>query len=691
MRIDMGNFGNAQRAAVDTRVDRGNPAEMAEAKINTARSSARLQGMAAQAWDNLGGQMKQVGDQMYQQLRQLAAQKSALAIQQKQLYAQGILQEASDQVDTGKLKSADVHKFVSDSMAKFTYEDIDDLDEAGRMQLDRGLQSVDKSISNDTNHLYKTAHKVETRATTDEMIANQERLALNSGADLDKAAALYDSEGFQAQAREAYGAQYGKVITDAKASIYAAGAKKQLLDSRDSYGGLQALEKQFQEGGAFHGKMSADQELAIMGQIDSRKGTLEAQAAAAQARAAAAEQRAATQQMARENHAAAAQLHMREFIAAGNVPDSAMLEQYAQDTAGTSLQKDAVQMAHLATATQDFSKQPLQAQEAQLQATAARMKKGTNEADVKVFKAMQSAYETQKKQLTDDPITAVATRAGVDIPPLDTTLLKNAATPAEQKAANQQFAAQVYKRMALNEQARQQTADAPKVILTAQERRDWKGYADSLDPQTRTDFYTSLANGGGRFGIDLVKEVSGSDVMASAAYHHAANPNSTTGAYIARGQTMLDDKKSGYKPPPPAKTQTAIDDMLAGAVPAAQRSTVAASVNAHYVALRTEKGQDPHELDNDDYQESIRQVVGDVVQYGDGKVVVPAGTDANQFRNQLYQTVMQLPDGQNSMALIESGQARLQAVGAKSYMLTTPSGATYFDPKTGEPVRVSLP
>ncbi|MCS5737406.1 hypothetical protein, partial [Herbiconiux daphne] len=138
MKIDTGNFGQAQRQVVDTRIDRGNPAEMAEAKISSARNTAQLQGMANQAWDRLGSQMQQVGAEMHQQIRQLAQQKSALVIQQKQLHAQGVLQEAQDNVDSGKLKSADVQKFVSDAMSKFKYDDIDGLGEGGRMQLEKG-------------------------------------------------------------------------------------------------------------------------------------------------------------------------------------------------------------------------------------------------------------------------------------------------------------------------------------------------------------------------------------------------------------------------------------------------------------------------------------------------------------------------------------------------------------------------
>ncbi|MFW3388432.1 UNVERIFIED_CONTAM: hypothetical protein RF648_20815, partial [Kocuria sp. CPCC 205274] len=182
-----------------------------------------------------------VGAQMQAEQRQLAQQKSALVIQQKQIYSQGILQEAQDRVDSGQLKAADIQKYVSESMSKFSYENIDGLDEGGRMQLAKGLQSVDMAVGQNTNHLYRSAHKVETRATTDEMIANNERLALNSGQDLDKAASLYDSPVFQAQAREAYGAEYGKVISQAKSGLYAAGAKKMVLDARDSYSGLQAL------------------------------------------------------------------------------------------------------------------------------------------------------------------------------------------------------------------------------------------------------------------------------------------------------------------------------------------------------------------------------------------------------------------------------------------------------------------
>ncbi|WP_225760226.1 hypothetical protein [Leclercia sp. Marseille-Q4284] len=688
MKIDTGNFGNAQREVVSTQINRGDVSELAEAKVNAARNSERLQGMANQAWDRLGGQMQQVGAQMQAEQRQLAQQKSALVIQQKQLYAQGVLQEAQDRVDSGQLKSADLQKYVSESMGKFAYEDIDGLDEGGRMQLSKGLQGVDMSVSQNTTHLYRAAHKVETRATTDEMIANNERLALNSGQDLDKAASLYDSPLFQTQAREAYGAEYGKVISQAKSGLYAAGAKKMVLDARDSYSGLQALEKEFQEGGKFHGKLDADQALAITGQIDSRKSTLEAQAAAAEARAAAQQQAAIAKQQAAENHGMAFDASAREFINNGGVPDNAFIERYARETAGTSYARNATTLMQQAKAVQEFRKLPLTQQEQQLSAAAPKMR--GNPQDMAVFKALQNSHEAQKKELVTDPIAAVTSAAGVEIPALPMQDIENAKDPAAVKQANQNFAEVIYQRAKITDQARAQTSEAPKVLLTAQERTDFKAYADKLPPGAQMEFYKKMANAGGRHGIDLVKEISGSDVITAAAYHSAVNPHDRTGAIIAQGQQLLTAEKTTVKAPDNKKIQAEIDSQLSGALPPMQRATVSNAVNAHYVASRMQRGLPPNELDSDDYQESIKAVVGDVIQYGDSKVVVPAGTDANKFRETLYNNVMQQPDGANQMALIESGQARLQAVGAKTYMLTTPSGATYFDPKTGQPVRIQV-
>lgn len=691
MRIDMGNFGNAQMTVANTQINRGNPAEMAEAKINAARTSERLSGMVNQAWDRVGGQLQQLGGEMWQQAKQLAAQKSALQIQDKQVHYQASVQAAQDAIDAGNLKAADVHTFIAKQMEAFKPAEIDDLDEAGRTQYQRGMEAVDKQFSGTVDHLYRAAHKVETRATTDAMFSNTERLALNEGGDLEKYAKLYDTPLFQAQAREAYGADFGKVIANAKANLYANGAKKDLLDNRDSYSGLQGIEKQFEEGGKYYGKLDPDQQLAILGQVDSRKGTIEAKAAAEAARQAARAQAQAAKQMAAENKAMSAQLNMREFIAQGNVPDNAMLEKYAQDTQGTSLANDGVQMAHLATQTQAFSAQPLGVQEQQLQSMAAGMRKGTNTADVKVYTAMRNAYNAQKKALVDDPVATMATKAGVELPSLDLSGIQNAKTPAEVKQANQDFAAQIYQMAGLSSQAQQLSPDVPKVVLPKYKRDELKATADALSPKERSNFYTTLANAGGRFGLALVKEVSGSDVITSAAYHQAAAPNSNTGQLIAQGQTYLDDKKSGFNAPDPSKTQAAIDDTLAGAVPAAQRSTIAGSVNAHYVASRAERGLPTNEIDSDDYNDSIKAVVGEVIQYGDGKVVVPANTDANQFRSQLYTAVSTQPDGANKMALIETGQARLTAVGAKTYMLTQPNGAPYIDPQSNQPVRVSIP
>lgn len=688
MRIDMGNFGNAQRTVADTRIDRGNPAEMAEAKINNARTSERLSGMVNQAWDRVGEQMQQLGGEMLQKQRQLAAQKSALQIQDKQIRYQGALQTAQDAIDAGQLKAADIHDFVNKQMADFKPEEIDGLDEAGTLQLQRGMQAVDKQMAGSVDHLYRAAHKVETRTTTDAMIANNERLALNSGADLDKAASLYDSPVFQAQAREAYGADYGKVIAQAKSGIYAAGAKKVLLDNRDSYSGLNSLQKEFEEGGRFAGKMDADTQLSIMGQIDTRKGTLEAQAAAAEARAAAHAQAQAARQMANENRGMAANTQMREFIADGGVPDNAYIERYQQQTANSSFAGDATAVVQLAQQTQQFRALPLAEQERQLSIMAGRSR--GNPQDMRVFNALKASHEKEKSALVNDPIAAVTMRTGDQIPALPFDQIQQAKTPEDTKAANQAFAAALYQRAGITAQARQQTQDAPKVLLTQQERQDKKAYADGLGVQGRTDFYKTLANAGGRFGIDLVKEISKSDVIASAAYHAAANPNAQTGALIAQGEAYLQDKKSGFNAPPIGKTQPVIDTALAGAIPAAQRSTLAGSVNAYYVASRAQRGLDPSKIDDDDYNDAITAVVGNVIQYGSGKVVVPANTDANRFRTDLYQTVMQQPNGANSMALIESGQAQLTAIGAKSYMLTQPNGAPYIDPQTNQPVRVSI-
>lgn len=689
MRIDLGNFGNNQRTAASTQVNRGDVTAIADAKINAARNQLQTAQQVGQAYGQLANQMTRTGEQIEQRNQQAAAAQGALAMQQRELHQQGVMQEAQDKIDAGELKSADVHKFIADGMAKFEIPDIPGMWGNAQKQFEKGLAMQDTRMQSNTDHLYRAAHKVESRATVDEMISNNERLTLNGG-NLEKAAALYDTDGFKAMAREGYGAGFQQKIIQAKGQLYRNSALNEVMSNRDSYSGLASLQKQItDENGKYYGKLSAEDQLQITGQIDSRKGTLEAKAEAAQARAEAQAARAENRRIAADNHAQSAVEHAQLFIAGGGVPDDNYIEQLNQQTAGTSYAGAGTQLMKQATQTQAFLRLPLAEQETRL-ATLQPTMNGSPEAKQQ-FNALSNAHEQVKKSLITDPVLHVAQASGVQVAPLPWDAIRQAKTPEDMKAANQQFAAAVYSRDALNKQARQQSRDVPIVRMTAQERTDMKAYADSLQPSQRTEFYKTVANAGGRMGLDLVKEISGSDVVTAAAYHQAANPHANTGNYIAAGNDMLNDPKGNYKAPKNKDTQSAIDDAYAGAIPARKRNTIANSVNAYYVKMRADAGQDPNQFSSDDYTKAMHAVIGEPIKYGKSTVVVPADTDAGGFRNTVYNQITQLPGGANAIASLETGKANLVATGAKSYMLTTPSGAPFYDPQSGQAIKIEIP
>lgn len=691
MRIDLGNFGNNQRQVVSTQVNRGDVTALADAQINAARQQGQTAQQIGQAWGRVADTMTSVGQHMEQRNAELAQQKAAIVSQQKQLHAQGVIQEASDLVDNGTLKAADVQKFYNDGMAKFHFDPISGLHGRAQEAFDASLSAVDQRMQLDVGHLYKQAHKVETRAAVDELASNNERLTMNGG-DLAKGAAVYDTPTFQANLREAYGAQSGAKLVELKANLYKNGAMNAILNNRDSYSGLSSLQQQITDpNGQFYGKLDATDQLQILGQIDSRKGNLEAKAEAAAARAESMRARAEAHQDALNNRAQAAVYHAQEWIAAGNVPDQAYIDQLTTATKGTTFAQAPTALLKMSTDVQKFGQQPLAVQEAQLTQQAASMQHGTNPQQQEVFQARQKFYEARKKALTTDPITAISESTGNAIPELPWAGIRDAKTPEDRKAARQAFAAVVYQREAMSKQARQQTKDAPNTVFTAQEMSENRAYLKSLGPNEQMSFLSEVANAGGHKGFDIVKEITGDDAMVAATYHMVTNPKDPTGGMIAEGNRLINDPKSSVKAPSDKDAVAGLNDMYGSAIPASQVNTVIKAANGHYVSARLAKSEDPHAYDDDDYKESMRAAVGDVLQYGKSKIVVPSGTDANTFRTSIYNAFMQQPNGAAAIANIESGQARLVMIGAKTYALTNPAGGPIINPATGQPSRIELP
>ncbi|MFW3388671.1 UNVERIFIED_CONTAM: hypothetical protein RF648_22070, partial [Kocuria sp. CPCC 205274] len=100
---------------------------------------------------------------------------------------------------------------------------------------------------------------------------------------------------------------------------------------------------------------------------------------------------------------------------------------------------------------------------------------------------------------------------------------------------------------------------------------------------------------------------------------------------------------------------------------------------AAYLALKAAKGDDPTKWDADLYQSAMRRTVGDVTNYGKGQIVIPFGADAGEIKTKLNSQIDAHPDAENIHGLIDSGEAKLKAVGAHRYMLVQPNGAAWAD------------
>jgi hypothetical protein len=694
MKIDMGNFGNAQREVVNNQVNRGNPAEMAEAKINSARNTQQQETRVNQAWEQVGQQAQQLGGEIWQQTQQLAAQKGAASVQDYQIHRQGVIQSAQDKIDSGDLKAAGVKDYIQKGMEEFKRPEIDSLSPTAKMQVEKGYQSVDLSANTDSDHLFRAAHKIETRTFTDDFISKNERIALNGGPDVSQAAAQYDSEGFIASAREAYGADYQKVLNSAKGNLWKASALNQVLNNRDSYDGLNKIGQAItDENGLYHGKLDPDSQLAIMGQIETRKTGLEAKAIAEQTRQQAAAARAETHQ-AHVDQVAYNTLQQAEDFQASN-PGATLspdyLENISQKLQGSAYAGGEKQLAYQNKQLVEFSGLTAPQQNAWLTERAAQLSQSDDPAAQKQYNLLKSAADRSQAERKADPITAQAKTLQQDIPALPFDVVGKGSTWQEKQQNMQTFSAALYQRKALYDSAKMQDPSISPMFLTKDEQTAFAKQLKDSVPAERVKMIADLQNYGGKYGPELVKQIGATKSDQVAAWHMSSDPNGEAATLIVGGQTLRTAKGANYKAPPTTKTQPLIDSTYGGAMTPTMRNTVGTTFNDAYIQYRADKNEDPNTFDSDDYAAVMEKVAGKVIQYGaSGKIAVPPSTDENQFRDKLYSSIKALPDGVNINANLQTGDATLTAVGGSSYLVTQPNGAPLLGSQTHQPIYITV-
>lgn len=631
MRIDLGNFGNNQRQAVSTQVNRGDVTALADAQINAARRQEQTAQQIGQAWGQVGQNLSQFGENVYQRVTEMAQQKASLQIQQKQLFAQGVIQEANDKVSQGLLKSGDVQKFYNDSMSKFTPQDIDGLHGAAAEKFSAGLANVDMQMQGDVHQLYRNAHKVETRSLVDEQIATNERLALKSG-DLAQREALYDTPVFQANAREAYGVDWSKRIASAKADLYKNDLRAKIQANRDSIGGLNELDKALADPNSpYANKLTAEDQLSLSNTINSRRTSLEAKAIAAQ-------NHADSVALRRETQAVHADEKMSIRIANGEIPTAQEWEEHNEITKGTSVAGSGQALQQTMVKTQAlFGMKP---EEAQAQLDVLKLKldnQGGTANEYQVYNTLQRNVDQRKAELKKNPQAVGAMDSGQPLQPVS-------AGSALQDPGSYGQALQT-RLVNSNALTQKYGALAGQNLLTPDELAEHKAMYKTLTPDQRIQYWRNMqASSSPEIATRVAKEMGDNAPQVQAVASLAVNPAGyATALAVEKGDKMIN-------PPdglPKVKFETGADQTLLANIKSTypgisdlQARQLVPVVQRAHVGL----GNDPARSISDD---TLRAVIGTPAKVSGSTVIVPPNTDENTFIDKMNQGI----DGLGAMSL----------------------------------------
>lgn len=408
-------------------------------------------------------------------------------------------------------------------------------------------------------------------------------------------------------------------------------------------------------------------------------------------------------------------------IASGVPMSPAVLTEFSRDTKGTpseaQFQARLTDEAHV----QEVLRQPVEQQLAEVQKReSALLTGGGSLKDAANLQRLSRAVENNVRDLTTSPLSFYANRSGQTVPPLDITAL---ATPGGEAQVREAFTQRAEILGGLRKQYG--AASVPAKPLLPAESRAIAATLERASPEDSIDIFAGLQKTVSTpelYKAAVQQIAPDSPVIALAGMlaakdaaitvdHHWFSADKTIGARevavnLLEGQRLLNPTKTtkGEDGKPQTKLYlpetnslqlaftNAVGDAFAGRADAAQ--TALAAVHAYYVGKAAKTGRlasQSKDIDGDLVQESIRAVLGTVVDYnGNGKVLAPVGMSRDQFESRIagaFDIALRQRGLPTSMR-DSLGQVGLRNAGDGTYYVT--QGRSFLTDQSGAPLTLDL-
>jgi hypothetical protein len=689
-RIPIGNFGEGGGTAplVRTRVQGGDD-PVAQALGGIADTGMR---MAA-------------AEQNRQQAEAdaLARAKAQNAILDDEIEQRSIVSDIERRIGDGTLPYSEAMGELNQVLAKREAPTIEGLDPVDTENFTRGLERNQFGSSKVVEGLVETARRADFKGQIAGARDRLGKIASDPNADVDGLV----KGGAELQGLAEMGGIAGTFAKDQQDfadRVYKDNASARLVAGRDSMEALDQLERDLtQDGGRYTGKLDASATNTLLAQVQARKAQLEAKAETASRKGEAAAQRVLDQQEAQVASTLQAPIDVMQERTA-TIAQFGTPEQKAQ---WADLLESEVQVRQL------LAKPPAEQRAALVQMQAQQRTEGATVQQQAHLKRLESAVNTNLKDLAEQPLVAYQRITGSSVEPLDLQgmLTGDGATLQAQMAAREDT---------LRAMRNQYGPEVGNSILLPQEAAQLSAMVDKASPAQASQLYGILSRtftNPAAYRAAMQQIAPDSPVRAFAGMVFAEQRSTTLKAggifrgavkasagdvarTILEGEALLNPAKAGagadgkggkFPMPTPVELNTKMEDFVGNAFAGRPEAYAVAqqAVRAYYAGASAKAGDVKGELDEARVSEAVRAVLGETVDFNGQDVFPPWGMDEPEFTQALEDRWPSITQSLPPQVSRDLDDYQLRPGAGSRYYVVGPNGLFLTD-AAGNPVQIDV-
>ncbi|MBA5203090.1 hypothetical protein H2Y57_05235 [Pectobacterium aroidearum] len=667
MRIPTGNFGNAVPNPQPTRVNVSGTGSIGQAVAGLA-------------------------DDVKQEVNAVVRARAGESMLDYQIKLKDVNESIRQQVEDGTLRADQVEDVYHEAVGKLEKPQFAGLGIAETQVAEGGLKRYESDGLTTAQGYARAALKIEARDQVDSGLDKLGKLANYPDADIEKLNNM--SSAYAEQGRIAYGAQWAKVRQNWIDKNWLNQAQQKLMEARNNGGALSDFSNQLtSEKGFYIDKLDPDKRNALLNQAMNYQITLENRARAAEAK--------------REALAARTYNSFAQQVYSDLPTTAEQQERLIASTRGTSVEAEVKDLlSDQDTIRKVISSGPAESQNYVNNLYAELNANGGDMRQWRLAQRLTTAVQKNNKQLMETPLLFNQNRTGDAVTPIDMTALNPTAAAAmsamEGADITQKFGASITDRSATIDAVRSNTGvNVPRRLLLPQEASYLSGELKKQSVEGQAGLLSRLRNAVNndtdyqsimqQIAPDSpITAYAGSlavtDTPLTVESNYFSDDVTVTGQQVAQrlltGNQILNPSKEQRNedgspknfPVPPQKEFTAaiadkLDNVFANMPQAYQQSDQA--IRSYYVARAAEKGLITGVVDQGILDESIKAVIGTVVNVNGQKTIAPWGMSELSFKTASKRAFSDAITSQGlpAAALDKFDSMGMQYVGKDQYLM----------------------